>query len=167
MTKSAAIYCRVSTEKQKGKEASLKTQKEESLELCKSQGYTVEPHHIYVDAYTGTEYLDRPALTELREAARRGEFDVVVIYAFDRLSRNQIQQAVILDFLDRHNISLECVTENFDDSATGQFMRSARAFAAQLEHEKIRERTEMGSQVKLKNGQIIIPGILTYPSISN
>src|SRR5713101_8285795 len=55
MTKSAAIYCRVSTEKQKGKEASLKTQKEGSLELCKSQGYTVEPHHIYVDAYTGTE----------------------------------------------------------------------------------------------------------------
>jgi len=152
----------VFTEKQKGKEASLKTQKEESLELCKSQGYTVEPHHIYVDAYTGTEYLDRPALTELREAARRGEFDVVVIYAFDRLSRNQIQQAVILDFLDRHNISLECVTENFDDSATGQFMRSARAFAAQLEHEKIRERTEMGRQDRLKNGQMIGAGIVTY-----
>src|SRR5260370_35853301 len=103
MTKSAAIYCRVSTEKQKGKEASLKTQKEESLKLCKSQGYTVEPHHIYVDAYTRTEYLHRPALTELRAAGRLGEFAIFPINALFRISCTKCHQDVILDFLDLPN----------------------------------------------------------------
>ena len=149
----AAIYVRVSTEKQKEKEASLKTQKEACIALCEEQGYEIV--YIFEEAWTGTEYRSRPELTKLRDLARQRLIDVVIIYAFDRLARKQEHQAVIIDDLEYNKVKLECVTENFDDSATGQFMRSARAFVAEVENEKRRDRTQRGKLNRLKEGKLL------------
>jgi site-specific DNA recombinase len=105
----------------------------------------------------------------LREDARGKEgetqdrpFDVVVIYAFDRLARKQVHQAVIVEDLRQKGISIESVTEDFDESAIGQFMRNAAAFAAELEHEKIRERTQRGLMAKWQKGYLSGSGQATY-----
>jgi site-specific DNA recombinase len=132
------------------------------MEHCATHRYRVNQQHIYKDVWTGTEYMERPELSKLREDARDSLFDIVVIYAFDRLARKQVHQAVIIEDLRRSEVNVESVTENFDDSAVGQFLRNAAAFAAELEHEKIRERTQRGRLQKLKNGKLLGAGIAPY-----
>ncbi len=151
--KRAAIYARVSTDRQEEDGTSLVTQVQKCSEYCRQKGYIVAEVHIYRDVWTGAEYRERPELTKLRAAARNQEFDVAVFYAFDRLSRNQVHQAVIIDDLKYNSVNIECVTENFDDSPLGQFMRSAHGLAAELEREKIRERSHRGMMERFENGQ--------------
>ncbi len=158
----AAIYARVSTDRQEEDGTSLVTQVKKCLEYCQQKGYLVAEIHIYRDIWTGAEYRERPELTKLRAAARNKEFDVVVFYAFDRLSRNQVHQAVIIDDLQYNGVGIECVTESFDESALGQFMRSAHGFAAELEREKIRERSFRGMMDRFQNGKLAGGGQPAY-----
>jgi site-specific DNA recombinase len=158
----AAIYVRVSTGRQEENGTSLETQEERCLEYCKDHKYRTNHKLIYRDVWTGAEYYERPELTRLREDAKKGLFDVVIIYAFDRLARKQVHQAVIIEDLRQHSASVESVTERFDESAVGQFMRNAAAFAAELEHEKIRERTQRGIMSKLRKGQLQGSGRTSY-----
>ena len=49
-------------------------------------GWSLLPEHEYIDDGISGARLDRPALDRLRDAARCGEFDAVVILSPDRLS---------------------------------------------------------------------------------
>ena len=154
--KRAAVYCRVSTDKQDDENAtSLQRQEEQSVLYAQSHGYTVQKERIFKDVYTGKEYRERPGMTALRQAAHNGEFDVVIVYVFDRLARKQVHQAVIIDDLEHCGVKIECVTENFDDSAIGQFMRSTYAFLAEIEREKILKRTQDGKLDRVKAGKLL------------
>lgn len=150
-----AIYVRVSTDKQEEDGTSLDTQVENCLEYAKQNGLTVVA--IYRETFTGALYRERPQLTNLRESYRKGELDAVLFNTFDRLSRNQIHLGVLIDEMEHYSIRIECVKEQFDNTATGQFMRNALAFVAQVEREKISYRTDTGRRERARNGKLI-PG---------
>jgi len=57
--KSAAIYCRVSTEDQEKEGTSLQTQLEACLNYCQDKGYDIT--YRFSEAYSGLT-LDRPQL---------------------------------------------------------------------------------------------------------
>ena len=95
--------------------------------------------------YTAVEYYERVEMMRLREAAKRREFDAVIVYAYDHLARKQIHQTIIIDSLQQQGITVESVTEpQIDDTAVGQFSRNTFGFVAELEREKILERTQRG-----------------------
>jgi site-specific DNA recombinase len=150
-----AIYVRVSTDKQEEDGTSLDTQVKNCLEYAKQNGLTVVA--IYRETFTGALYRERPQLTKLRESYRKGELDAVLFNTFDRLSRNQIHLGVLIDEMEHYSIRIECVKEQFDNTATGQFMRNALAFVAQVEREKISYRTDTGRRERARNGKLI-PG---------
>ena len=82
----APLYARFSTDLQSDKSV------EDQLDLCASfaraQGWRVaEQHHDR--ARTGTTIHGRDGLSRLLDGARAGRFDVVVVEALDRLSRDQ------------------------------------------------------------------------------
>ena len=93
----------------------------------------------------------RPGLDALIDDLQAG--DTLVAYALDRFSRDQIDTAILIDRIEAAGASLKLVTEDFEKSATGTFLRSARAFAAELELEKIRERTSRGKRSRVKAGK--------------
>lgn len=105
---------------------------------------------------------ERPRLTELRAAAKRGEVAVVVAYAVDRLSRKQAHLAIVADELEQAGVRLEFVTERFEETAVGEFIRNAKAFAAEIEREKIGERTVRGRIERVKAGKLIPGGKPLY-----
>jgi len=98
--------------------------------------------------------LERPGLDRVRELARTGQVDVVLGYALDRLSRKQTQLGLLVEEMDQLGVRLAFVTEEFEDSAVGQFIRSAKAFAAELEREKIAERTARGKLERARSGRL-------------
>ncbi len=163
----AAIYCRVSTPPQADEAhrltgasserdgTSLQTQEEGCRAYCVQQGYDVVG--VFVDIHSGADLYGRPQLTALREAVRAGGIDIVVAYALDRLSRNQAHVYIIDDELEHHGCRLEFATEDYEDSAVGRFVRSGKAFAAEVEHEKILERSMRGKRARVRNGKYL-PG---------
>src|SRR5436305_5142909 len=157
----AAIYIRVSSEGQKDG-YSLESQEERCKQYCREQGYTHDSKHFYSEVFTGTVYRERPKLSAMREAARRGEFDVLVIYCYDRLARDDVHQAVIIDDLEHYHIRVESATQKLDDSPLSDFMRSALALNAKLEHRNILERTERGRRTRVGQGKLVGGGNPLY-----
>ena len=124
----AAIYTRVSTDRQEDEGSSLDTQSARCRDYCAARGYGIVA--TISDTWTGSQYRERPGLTQLRELVRSRQVDVVVAYAIDRLSRNQAHLYILAEEFGDHECRLEFVTESFEDSAVGRFLRSAKAFAA-------------------------------------
>ena len=146
-----AIYCRVSTDDQDKEGTSLKTQLEACLQYCQEMNYYVS--RKFTETYSGLT-LDRPQLTQLRNLVRANELDVIVIYCLDRLSRNATHGVILRDELDKHHIMLESVTEDIDKSPLGEAITYLRGTFAQIEAEKIRERTMRGKLARVKEGRL-------------
>jgi site-specific DNA recombinase len=152
----AAIYCRVSTDRQEQDGSSLDSQEAAGRTYCDERNYTIVA--IYREAFSGGEFHDRPRLGELRASIRAGVVDVVVAYAVDRVSRDQTHIWVLLDELDRGGARLELVTEPLDQTPTGKFLLSARAFAAEVERHKRREQTSRAVRTRAVSGLLYAQG---------
>lgn len=149
----AAIYCRVSTNTQEDG-TSLDTQEAACRRYAAERGYAVTNPLVYREVYTGSELWERPQLAAMREAVRRGEVAAVIAYAVDRLSREQAHLYILDDETERAGADLLFVTEEFEKTAVGKVIRSVKSFAAELEREKIRERTMRGAEAKLRAGKL-------------
>jgi site-specific DNA recombinase len=161
MTARAAIYVRVSTEAQSREDNySLGTQEEECGTYCAEHGYEVV--EVYREVFSGTEYWGRPQLTRLRDDMRADAFGVVVIHAIDRLSRNQNHVGAFLTDAQLAGVVLESVKDKFEDTATGRFLVSAAAFAAEIEIERKREASVRGKKGRVASGKIHRHGIELY-----
>lgn len=150
------IYARVSTDKQEEDGTSLDMQ----VENCSNHALLNNVHVIEVfrEVFPGSVYRERPLLTKLRQMAKNGEFDAIIINTFDRLSRNQTHMAVLIDEMEHLGIKILCVKEVFDKTSIGQFMRSAMSFVAQVEREKIASRTEEGRRRRVTELGKLNPG---------
>ncbi len=159
----AAGYPRVSDENLKDS-PTLDSQKSDVLRYIALHEYDHAEAHMYPEAMTAyyKPFRDRPQFMKLFAAARRKEFDVVVVTEFSRLSRRQVEQAVIIGILESYGIKVESCTEKFEDSAIGNFMRAVYAFVAEIEREKIVYRTSRGKMDRLQNGNLAGLGIPTY-----
>ena len=147
----AIIYSRVSTDAQERDGTSLESQEAACVEHARVNGwYVVDCVRDTASGYS----LERPGMESVRQSMRQGAADIVVAYAVDRLSRNQNQIGVLFDDVEQAGARLEFVTENFEDSAIGRFILTARAFVAEVEREKIAERTMRGKAERAKSGRI-------------
>ena len=148
---SAVVYTRVSTDAQERDGTSLDTQERACMEYARANGWQVL--ECIRDAASGFS-LDRPGVERLRRLLRDGSVGVVIAYAVDRVSRNQNQIGVIFDEIQSAEAKLEFVTEKFEDTAVGRFILAARAFIAEVEREKIVERTTRGKTERARSGKI-------------
>lgn len=155
----AALYVRVSTTGQE-EGTSLQTQEERCRTYAHERGYAVAS--VFRDIHTGSQYRERPALTQLRQIVRDRAVDVVVAYAVDRFSRNQAHLYILAEEIHDHGARLEFVTEDFENTPVGKFILSARAFAAEVEREKIAERSMRGKRARAQAGLPIGGGILPF-----
>src|SRR5215212_738958 len=145
------VYSRVSTDAQERDGTSLDTQERACLGFARQQGWrVVEAIRDTASGYT----LDRPGMERIRRLMRDGAGDVVLSYAVDRLARNQTKLAVLLDEAEEAGVALECVTEKVEDSPLGKLVMSLRAFAAEVEREKMGERTTRGKIERARTGRM-------------
>ena len=151
LTMTAVVYCRVSTDDQDKEGTSLQTQLQACLKYCQEKGYQVA--RKFTETYSGLT-LDRPKLAELRSLVRNNDLDIIVIHCLDRLSRNATHGVILRDELDKHHVILESVTEDIDKSPLGEAITYLRGTFAQIEAEKIRERTIRGKLARLNEGKL-------------
>lgn len=147
----AIVYVRVSTDAQERDGTSLDTQERACLDYARAAGWTVVD--LVRDAASGFS-LERPGIETIRAAMRSKTCDVVLAYAVDRLSRHQNHIGVLFDEADSWGVQFEFVTERFEDTAMGRFILAARAFMAEVEREKIAERTMRGKAERARAGKL-------------
>lgn len=137
--KRAAIYVRVSTEDQASNGHSLAMQKERLRAYCRAQGWAV--HEVYRDDGASAKTLDRPALRRLLEDARAGQFQAVLVFKLDRITRSVRDLGHLLELFERRKIALVSLGESLDTStAVGRLVLNVLGSVAQWEREATAER---------------------------
>ncbi len=143
----AAIVRRVSTPRQADKGVSMEEQLRLCRERCEREGWEWED---FPDAAWSGSRRDRPALQRL--LARLDQFDYVVVWKLDRLSRaGPGHIAEILDRMTEAKVGLVSLTEPFDGStAMGRAMIEIASVFAELEREHNRERVRAAAVPRVK-----------------
>jgi len=146
--KRAALYMRVSTLDQHPE-----TQLHDLRQMAAQRGYQIM--HEYVDKISGTK-AKRPGLDQLMAEARRGKFDVVMVWASDRLARSVKHFLACLDELDRLGIEYVSFRENLDTGGPlGRAVVTIISVVAELERSLIVERVRAGMRRARLEGQRI------------
>ena len=148
----AAIYTRVSTEEQaKDDKLSLKDQEQRCRKWCAENGHLVVG--IYTDPGVSGATFDRPGIQAALDAARRGEYDVLLSTVSDRLTRGGPDHMGYLAYvLDANGVRLEFVDENYDETPTGQMMRGMSGWRSAEERAKLRSRATVGRKGRAEKG---------------
>jgi site-specific DNA recombinase len=147
------IYCRVSTEEQEDNTSLLKTQMPDCRQYAKDHSFIIGMEHKEV--YSGFKYRERELLELMRKRYREGIIHGVIIRTFDRLSRSQVHFAILVEEMEHYGVELYCVKEQLDDTPIGRFTRTVLSFIAEMEREKILDRTANGRLNKAKDGKIV------------
>ncbi|WP_068791961.1 recombinase family protein [Brevibacillus laterosporus] len=144
------VYARVSTEEQARKGFSLKDQIAECRRKAKTDNVLE-----YVDEGISGEFLDRPALTKMRQDARDGLIKKIVCLDPDRLSRKLMNQLIITDELDKRGVELVFVNGEYAKTPEGNLFYSMRGAIAEFEKAKITERMSRGRRQKARQGKVL------------
>jgi len=115
-------------------------------EYCSRQGYICEPEHEWREAISAVEvpYMERKKLLAMLAAAKRREFDVLVIPEIRALARRQIEVLIIYDMLQKYGVRLETVKEKFGEDAMSKAILSLRAMFVEIEVEQSKARIMRG-----------------------
>jgi DNA invertase Pin-like site-specific DNA recombinase len=135
--KRAALYLRVSTVDQHPE-----TQLHDVRQMAAQR--SLEIVEEYTDRISGAK-ARRPGLDELMRDARRGRFDVVLVWASDRIARSVKHFLEILDELNRLNIEFVSFREQIDTGGPlGRAIVVIIGAIAELERNLIVERVRAG-----------------------
>jgi DNA invertase Pin-like site-specific DNA recombinase len=135
--KRAVLYTRVSTVDQ-----NLETQLLDLRQMAAQRGLEIVQE--YSDKISGVK-AKRPGLDQMMVDARRGKFDVVLVWASDRIARSVKHFLEVLDELNRLNIEYVSFRENIDSSGPlGRAVVVIIGAIAELERSLIVERVRAG-----------------------
>jgi DNA invertase Pin-like site-specific DNA recombinase len=135
--KRAGIYVRVSTAEQE-----TDMQETELREYCDHRGWS---RTVYRDKGQSGAKNDRPALNALLGDMRKRKFDVVVVWALDRLARSLKQLLSIAEDCKSLGVDLVSLKQNVDTTLpAGKLTFSVLGAVAEFEREMLRERVRAG-----------------------
>ena len=144
--KRAALYTRVSTLDQ-----NLQTQLLDLRQMASQRGLEIVQE--YQDKISGAK-ARRPGLDQLMADARRGRFDVVLIWAFDRIARSVVHFLQVLDELNHLGIEFVSFREQIDTGGPlGRAIVTIVSAVAELERSLIVERVRAGMRRARLEGQ--------------
>ena len=151
MKKTAAIYARVSSERQK-EEGTIASQTALLLEYAKAHELSVPSEWIFEDeGYSGAT-LARPGLERLRDLAAEGQIEGVLIYAPDRLSRKYAYQVLLTEEFCRHGVETVFLKSAAAETPEERLMLQFQGMIAEYERAQIAERTRRGKRYRAKAG---------------
>jgi len=148
------LYARVSTEEQAISGYSIQAQ----VKSCRDRyaGMDIKDVTEYIDDGYSGEFIERPALDQLRSDIRAKKISRIMIYDPDRMSRNLTVQLIVADEIEKADIDLLFVTGDYDCSPEGKLFFNMKGAISAYEKAKIRERTMSGKRSKARDGKLIL-----------
>jgi site-specific DNA recombinase len=153
--KTAAIYARVSSDRQK-EENTIASQTAALIEFAREQGFSVPDEWVIEDeGFSGASLL-RPGLERLRDLAAEGHIEAVLIHSPDRLSRKYAYQVLLTEEFVRHGVETIFVKAPHSGTPEDQLMLQFQGMIAEYERAQILERSRRGKRHRAKAGEVSV-----------
>ncbi|MGN9164928.1 recombinase family protein [Tissierellaceae bacterium HCP3S3_D8] len=147
--KRIAIYARRSIYSEESE--SIKMQVEACKDYFKREECTFE---VFIDEGFSGSNIDRPDFIRMRNKIHNNEFDIVVVYKIDRISRNMVDFINLVSDFEKYNIPLVSVTEGADPTTpAGKFVMNILASVAEMERANIQQRVTDNMITLAKQGR--------------
>src|SRR5215468_1768750 len=151
MAKKAAIYVRVSTDRQ-----TVENQLSELRQIAERRGWEVVEE--YRDAgISGAKGRDsRPGLDQMLNDASKRRFDIVMAWAIDRLGRSLIDLLGTIQTLEACGVDLYLDQQAIDTTTpAGRLMFQVTGAFAEFERSMIRQRVHAGLKRAVAEGKTL------------
>jgi putative DNA-invertase from lambdoid prophage Rac len=144
----AIVYLRTSTEEQEPE-----NQKKECLEFARNRGYEVQ--EVLLEKLSGFKQIERPQYEKVKELARKGEINAVIVWALDRWVRNRDTLLDDVVILRNYGCKIHSVKEawleaiNIDGSlgrTIQEFLLGLIGSIAEMESQRKSERVKIAFQ---------------------
>jgi site-specific DNA recombinase len=161
MNKPAAIYARVSSDRQKENQT-IASQTAALKEYAESHGYLVPAEWVFEDdGYSGASLI-RPGLEAMRDLAAQGQIEAALVYAPDRLSRKYAYQVLLSEEFARCGVSFVFLKSPSGETPEDQLLLQFQGMIAEYERAQIAERTRRGKRHKAQQGLVNVLGGAPY-----
>ncbi|HMN42246.1 MAG TPA: recombinase family protein, partial [Phycisphaerales bacterium] len=151
----AALYLRVSTSEQA--ERGIPDQELDCRAYAEKRGWSVVQSFTDAGASAFKQDAQRPGFAAARAAAERGEYDVLLVWAFDRISRREDLDGILgiaWEFEKNYGVKIESATQELpEDAMVANMLRLMIAAQSNLESRNKSERSKRGAARRLREGK--------------
>jgi site-specific DNA recombinase len=167
--KQAALYLRVSTDRQVGRAFSEEGYSVETQrDACQRRARELEAEVVaeYVDYGDSARVADRPNFQKLLKRIREErDLDLVIVYKVSRFARNTYDDIVLAAELETLGVEIVSAMEHFDKTPFGKRMRRYAAADAEFYSEVLSEEVKRGLYQKAKLGGTPGPAPIGYLNV--
>src|SRR5580704_19246635 len=161
MNRPAAIYARVSSDRQK-EDHTIASQTAALIQYAETEGFVVPKEWIFQDeGYSGANIV-RPGLEAVRDLAAEGHIEAVLIHSPDRLSRKYAYQVLLAEEFARYGVETIFLKAPHSDTPEDQLMLQFQGMIAEYERAQILERSRRGKRHRAKAGEVSVLGGAPY-----
>lgn len=153
MNQLAAIYARVSSDRQK-EDKTIGSQTSALKEYAQAHHYVVPDECVFEDeGYSGAT-LARPGLERLRDLAHAGQIAAVLVHSPDRLSRRYAYQVLLLEEFSRRGVEVVFLQGSAGKTPEERLLVQFQGMIAEYERAQIAERSRRGKRHRAKAGVV-------------
>ena len=153
--KTAAIYARVSSDKQR-EENTIASQTAALIAFAREQQFEVPPEWVFEDdGYSGASLI-RPGLERVRDLAAEGLIQAILVYAPDRLSRRYAHQILLIEELARAGVETLFVRAPRGSTPEDELLVQFQGMIAEYERAQILERSRRGKRHRARQGEVSV-----------
>lgn len=151
----AAIYIRVSTDRQADEGFSLEAQHDLLMEVLERKG--MELYRVYSDpGISGKTMKKRPGIQQMITDMKSGRFEAILVHKIDRLSRNLGDLYDFIGTINKLNTRLVIASFGSDEidtlSPMGKAFLYFQGIFAEIYSDNLREETLKGLEKKMRKG---------------
>src|SRR5262245_25716340 len=151
--RTAAIYARVSSDKQK-EEQTIASQTAALQEYAGAQGLSVPAEWVFEDEGVSGATLIRPALERLRDLIVQVGVEVVLCYSPDRLSRKYAHQVLLMEEFVRFGTEVKFLRGPKAGTPEDELLLQFQGMIAEYERAQIAERCRRGKLYRARAGSV-------------
>jgi site-specific DNA recombinase len=154
----AAVYARVSSERQADKDLSIPAQLKALRQYADKQGWRVVEQ--FVDEAESARTADRPEFQKMIAMAKQKPpaFSVILVWKLSRFARNREDSILYKTMLRKHGVQVVSINEPIDDSPAGRMLEGMievvdEFYSANLSVDTVRGMNENASRGFLNGGR--------------
>lgn len=146
------IYARYSSSNQT--EQSIEGQLRDCYNYCKRLGYRVITEYIDRERSAFKDIDKRDEFQKMIKDARKRQFEIVIVYAFDRFARNRYDSVVYKHKLKEYGVKVFSVTESFGDIDESMPYEAMLEWAAENYSRSLGKNAARGMRESALKGQV-------------
>jgi site-specific DNA recombinase len=151
----AAIYARVSSERQ-AEQHTIDSQVTALLARAAADGREIGAEFRFIDEGHSGASLIRPALERLRDLIAMAVIDTVYVHAPDRLARNYVHQAVLIEEFARAGTEIVFLNRPISSSPEDTLLLQLQGMFAEYERARMLERSRRGKRHLAQAGVVSV-----------